>query len=215
MQNASLVLHDASITTPGPSHREHRSHPPSRLSRGPDRPVDLLPQPRIRRRATRRGFVAQAGVQVVKAIQHAHDQGILHRDIKPSNLLMDFHGTVWVADFGLAKATEDDDLTHTGDIVGTASGTWPCPSGSARARCDSRSDIYSLGLTLYEILARRPAFTAVDRSKLLLQVTTTNPPSLRSVDASIPRDLETVVQKTMTRDPADRYSRPPRPWPKT
>ena len=74
-----------------------------------------------------------------------------------------------------------------------------------QGRCDSRSDIYSLGITLYEILARRPAFTESDRSKLLLLVTTTNPPSLRSLDASIPRDLETIVLKAMARDPADRY----------
>ena len=130
--------------------------------------------------------MAQAGVQVAEAIQYAHDQGIFHRDIKPSNLLMDLHGTVWVADFGLAKATDDDDLTHTGDIVGTI--RYMAPE-RFQGRCDSRSDIYSLGITLYEILARRPAFTESDRSKLLLLVTTTNPPSLRSLDASIPRDL--------------------------
>ena len=146
--------------------------------------------------------VAQAGVQVADAIQYAHDQGILHRDIKPSNLLMDLHGTVWVADFGLAKATEDDDLTHTGDIVGTI--RYMAPE-RFQGRCDARSDVYSLGITLYEILARRPAFIEADRSKLLLLVTTTNPPSLRSLDPSISRDLETMVLKAMARDPADRY----------
>jgi eukaryotic-like serine/threonine-protein kinase len=200
LQNASLLLHEASITTPDlpigstEATRDRDSHA---------RPIDPSTFSSASDSSSRYArAVAQAGVQVAEAIQHAHDQGILHRDIKPSNLLMDLHGTVWVADFGLAKATEDDDLTHTGDIVGTI--RYMAPE-RFQGRCDSRTDIYSLGITLYEILARRPAFIELDRSKLLLLVTTTNPPSLRSLDASIPRDLETIVQKAMARDPADRY----------
>ena len=146
--------------------------------------------------------VAQIGVQVAEAIKYAHEQGILHRDIKPSNLLMDVHGTVWVADFGLAKAAQDDDLTHTGDIVGTI--RYMAPE-RFQGRCDVGSDLYSLGITLYEILARRPAFDEADRSKLLHKVTQTEPPRLRSVDPSIPRDLETIVLKAMAREPGDRY----------
>jgi RNA polymerase sigma-70 factor (subfamily 1) len=99
--------------------------------------------------------VALIGVQVAQALDFAHWQGILHRDIKPSNLLLDGQGTVWVTDFGLAKAVGGDDLTHSGEIVGTI--RYMAPE-RFEGRCDARSDVYALGLTLYELLARRPAF---------------------------------------------------------
>ena len=94
--------------------------------------------------------VARVGLQVAGALEYAHSQGIFHRDIKPSNLLLDAQGTAWVADFGLAKAVEGDDLTHTGDIVGTI--RYMAPE-RFQGRCDARSDVYALGLTLYEMLA--------------------------------------------------------------
>src|SRR5207248_593324 len=88
--------------------------------------------------------VARIGVQVAEALDYAHSQGVLHRDIKPSNLLLDTQGTVWVTDFGLAKATADADaLTHTGDIVGTL--RYMAPE-RFNGISDSRGDIYSLGL---------------------------------------------------------------------
>src|SRR5262249_60299089 len=93
---------------------------------------------------------------------------ILHRDIKPSNLLLDHRGNVWVADFGLAKASEGEDLTHTGDVVGTLRYLAP---ERLRGRSDPRGDGYSLGLTLYELLTLRPAFQAADRERLIQQVT--------------------------------------------
>src|SRR6185369_5475827 len=108
------------------------------------------------RRGTRGGAgltfwhsVANIGIQVAGALQHAHRQGVLHRDIKPSNLLLDSRGTVWVTDFGLAKADDGDDLTHTGDILGTL--RYMAPERFA-GKADARSDVYSLGLTLYELL---------------------------------------------------------------
>ena len=97
--------------------------------------------------------VARIGVQVAEALAYAHGQGILHRDIKPSNLLLDSDGNVWVADFGLAKAVGTDDLTHTGDIVGTV--RYMAPERFQGAG-DARADIYALGLTLYELLALAP-----------------------------------------------------------
>src|SRR5262249_41300270 len=111
--------------------------------------------------------VAGIGLQVAQALAYAHQQGTLHRDIKPSNILLDVHGVAWVTDFGLAKAVEDDDLTRTGDLVGTI--RYMAPE-RFRGRCDGRSDEYSLGLTLYELLALRPAFDASDREGLLYQV---------------------------------------------
>src|SRR5262249_6532876 len=134
---------------------------------------------------------------------YAHRRGTLHRDIKPSNLLLDGQGTVWVADFGLAKAADSDDLTHTGDIVGTL--RYMAPE-RFEGRCDARSDVYALGLTLYELLAGRPAFDGSDRSGRTRQVMQEEPPRLRALDPTIPRDLETVVRKAIDREPARRYA---------
>jgi tetratricopeptide (TPR) repeat protein len=147
--------------------------------------------------------VARVGLQVARALEYAHNQGILHRDIKPANLLLDCQGTVWVADFGLAKAVEGEDLTHTGDIVGTI--RYMAPE-RFQGRCDARSDIYALGLTLYEMLGLAPAFEQKSRQALIRQVMEEEPPRLRKLDPSIPRDLETVIHKAIARDPAARYA---------
>jgi len=134
--------------------------------------------------------VARIGVQVAEALAYAHAQGILHRDIKPSNLLLDRNGTVWVADFGLAKGIGADDLTHTGDIVGTV--RYLAPERFEGAG-DARADIYALGLTLYELLALRPAYEEKDRANLICQVTQEEPPRLRKLNRKVPLDLETIV----------------------
>jgi RNA polymerase sigma-70 factor (subfamily 1) len=147
--------------------------------------------------------VARIGIQVAEALAYAHGQGTLHRDIKPSNLLLDTHGTVWVTDFGLAKGADSDDLTQTGDLVGTL--RYMAPERFA-GQSDGRSDLYALGLTLYELLTLRPAFGASDRSRLIAQVQHEHPPHPRRVDPSVPRDLETIVLKAMAREPAHRYA---------
>jgi tetratricopeptide (TPR) repeat protein len=150
--------------------------------------------------------VARIGVQVADALAHAAGQGVLHRDIKPSNLLLDDTGNVWVTDFGLAKATTDgDNLTHTGDIVGTL--RYMAPE-RFNGQGDVRSDVYSLGLTLYELLALRPAFDEADRNKLVRQVMHDEPARPRKVNPAVPRDLETVVLKAIARDPTHRYQTP-------
>jgi WD40 repeat protein/serine/threonine protein kinase len=146
--------------------------------------------------------VARVGIQVAEALAYAHGQGTLHRDIKPSNLLLDTHGTVWVTDFGLAKAADSDDLTHTGDIVGTL--RYMAPERFT-GQSDPRSDLYGLGLTLYELLTLRPAFGGADRHKLIEDVRHTEPPSPRRLNAEVPRDLETVVLKAMAKEPGHRY----------
>jgi WD40 repeat protein/serine/threonine protein kinase/tetratricopeptide (TPR) repeat protein len=147
--------------------------------------------------------VAHIGVQVAEALEHAHGQGILHRDIKPSNLLLDLRGTVWVTDFGLAKADDQQNLTHTGDILGTLR---YMPPEAFEGKTDRRGDVYSLGLTLYELLALRPAFEDKDRHRLIKLVTTTEPQRLDRLTPSVPRDLVTVVHKAIDRDPAHRYA---------
>ena len=154
------------------------------------------------RRQTYWKSVAQIGTQVASALQYAHDQGILHRDIKPGNLLLDLRGTVWVTDFGLAKSSDQPDITHAGDILGTLR---YMPPEAFEGKMDSRSDLYSLGLTLYELLALKPAFDERDRHKLIRQVTTGEPAQLKNVNPEIPRDLATIVHKAIDRDSARRY----------
>ena len=151
--------------------------------------------------------VAHIGRQVADALDYAHKQGVLHRDIKPSNLLLDLRGTVWVTDFGLAKVSgpgaEGDNLTHTGDILGTLR---YMPPEAFKGRSDARGDIYSLGLTLYEMLILRPAFQEKGRHKLIKQVTTEEPAALDRVNEQIPRDLVTIIHKAIDREPSRRYA---------
>jgi WD40 repeat protein/serine/threonine protein kinase len=147
--------------------------------------------------------VARIGIQVASAVDYASSQGVLHRDIKPSNLLLDAQGNVWVTDFGLAKGMADsDDLTHTGDVIGTL--RYMAPERFS-GQGDLRSDLYSLGLTLYELLALRPAFDEADRHKLIRRVMNDEPVRPRKLNPAVPRDLETVVLKAIDRDPARRY----------
>ncbi|HUE71676.1 MAG TPA: tetratricopeptide repeat protein [Pirellulaceae bacterium] len=146
--------------------------------------------------------IARIGTQVGAALHYAHEQAVLHRDIKPSNLLLDTRGTVWVTDFGLAKADDQRDLTNTGDVLGTLRYMAPeMFSGQA----DRRSDVYSLGLTLYELLALRPAFDEADRGRLIRLVLHESPPRLRTLDPAIPRDLETIIHKAIDREASHRY----------
>jgi WD40 repeat protein len=146
---------------------------------------------------------ARIGLQVAEALEYAHRQGILHRDIKPSNLLLDTAGTAWVTDFGLAKSPEGDDLTGPGDILGTLR---YMPPERFRGESDPRGDIYSLGLTLYELLTLRPAFDDSDRTRLIERVQREPRAPPRQIDRRIPRDLETVVMKAMAPEPKDRYA---------
>ena len=141
-------------------------------------------------------------MQVAEALDYANRQGVLHRDVKPSNLLLDNHGNVWVADFGLAKTAEADDLTHTGDILGTI--RYMAPE-RFQGKCDARSDVYSLGLTLYELVALRPAYEAADRHALIQCVLHEEPERLKKLATAVPRDLETIIAKASAREPAGRY----------
>jgi WD40 repeat protein len=146
--------------------------------------------------------VAHIGVQVAEALEYAAGQGVLHRDVKPANLLLDVWGNVWLTDFGLAKATGTPDLTRTGDLVGTLRYLAP---ERFEGRADLRSDVYALGLTLYEMLSLRPAFEGRNQAELVRQITTTDAPRLDRLDPALPRDLVTVVHKATAREAADRY----------
>lgn len=146
--------------------------------------------------------VAALGCQVADALHYSHGQGVLHRDVKPSNLLADAQGRVWVTDFGLAKAVRSDDITVTGEIAGTL--RYMAPE-QLEGRADARSDVYSLGLTLYELLTFRPAFDEKDRSRLIRLVAEGRPTPPRRLNPAVPHDLETIVLKATARDPAHRY----------
>jgi WD40 repeat protein/serine/threonine protein kinase len=146
--------------------------------------------------------VAQIGRQVAGGLAYAHARGIIHRDIKPSNLLLDTEGVVWIADFGLAKG-DDEGLTLSGDVLGTV--RYMAPE-RFRGEADARADVYALGLTLYELLTLRPGFESRDRLELIELIKTEEPRRPRSVDARIPRDLETIVLKAIEKDPKARYS---------
>lgn len=146
--------------------------------------------------------VARIGMQAAEALQYAHQNDTLHRDIKPGNLLLDNDGRIWIADFGLAKALQDDDVTCSGDVVGTMAYVAP---ERFRGETTKASDIYSLGVTLYEMLTLKKAFDGADRVAVMNRVTTEPLPSPRRINRAVPRDLETIVLKAAAQDPKDRY----------
>ena len=149
--------------------------------------------------------IARLGIQAAEALEYAHQEGVIHRDIKPSNLLVDQHGKLHITDFGLARIQTAEDLTLTGDLVGTLRYMSP-EQLEGNVVVDQRTDVYSLGLTLYELLARQPAFTATARGDLVNEIINREPRSLQSCDRTIPADLATVVAKSIAKDPAERYT---------
>ncbi len=150
--------------------------------------------------------VAELGEQAAEALDHAHQLGIVHRDIKPANLLLDGRSNVWVTDFGLAHVQHGEaSLTGTGQMVGTPRYMSPEQALAKRAPIDHRTDVYSLGATLYELLTLRPAFASEDREELLRQIAFEEPPRPRRLERTIPAELEIIILKAMEKRPQDRY----------
>lgn len=139
---------------------------------------------------------------IADALEYSHANKILHRDIKPSNLLVDQKLKLWITDFGLVKELSNQTMTGTGDIFGTPQYLAP---ESLEGKYDQRSEVYCLGLTLYELLVLRPAYSDASPTQLFKRIATSSPKPLRQVDPGIPRDLETIVQRATDRDPARRY----------
>ncbi len=149
--------------------------------------------------------VAALGAQVAGALAHSHGLGILHRDIKPANLMFTENGHLWLTDFGLARFQDDNDLTRPGDLIGTIRYMSPEQAAGRRDLIDGRTDVYSLGMTLHELLTRRPAFPGSEGQALIQKMATEDPPPLRTLNPAIPVDLETIVIRATARWPTDRY----------
>jgi serine/threonine protein kinase/tetratricopeptide (TPR) repeat protein len=151
--------------------------------------------------------VANLGIQAAEALEHAHQEGVVHRDIKPANLMVDVKGHLWITDFGLARLQNDSGLTLSGDLVGTIRYMSPEQAIGQRAVVDPRTDLYSLGVTLYEMLTLEPAFDGRDRREVLRRIIEEDPRPLRAINPSVPRELETILQKATAKEPASRYLR--------
>jgi tRNA A-37 threonylcarbamoyl transferase component Bud32/tetratricopeptide (TPR) repeat protein len=148
-------------------------------------------------------WVANIGVQVAEALHHAHRQGTLHRDIKPANIILDLQGAAWVTDFGLAKLASHDDLTQTGDIIGTLQYMAP---ETLQNKADARSDLYSLGLVLFELLTLRQPFGESSAAGMIREMDSRELKNPRSINPEIPRDLENIVLKAGSHAPEQRYA---------
>lgn len=149
--------------------------------------------------------VAVLGIQAANALEHAHQRGVVHRDIKPANLLLDQEANLYLTDFGLARIDADVGVTMTGDLIGTLRYMAPEQALAKRVDIDHRADIYSLAVTLYELLTLRPAFDAEDRGALLKQIAFEESTPAQRINPEIPTDLQTIVHKAMSKDMEDRY----------
>ncbi|MBI4605152.1 MAG: serine/threonine protein kinase, partial [Planctomycetes bacterium] len=149
--------------------------------------------------------LAAALAGAADGLQHAHEHGVVHRDVKPSNLICDREGKLRILDFGLARLEGQKSLTVSGDLVGTPLYMSPEQARRRKVEVDRRTDIWSLGATLYEMLALRPPFQGKDHQDTLSQIIEREPVPPRRLDDRIPRDLETIVLKCLRKDPAGRY----------
>src|SRR5207245_8636025 len=150
--------------------------------------------------------VAHLGTQAAEALEHAHQFGVIHRDIKPANLLVDANGRLWITDFGLAHCQSQPGLTMTGDVVGTLRYMSPEQALAKRTALDARTDVYSLGATLYELLTLQPAYNGRNREEVLRQIAFEEPRLPSRWNKAVPAELETIVLKAMAKSPEERYA---------
>ena len=149
---------------------------------------------------------ARIARQVADALGHAHRQGVVHRDVKPDNILLDGAGHVLVTDFGIAKAAQEasvSQLTTEGMVVGTPH--YMSPEQATGERVDARSDIYSLGVVLYQMLAGAPPFDGESAQSILMKQATVTAVPIKRVRRDVPTVLAGVVDRTLAKDPAERF----------
>lgn len=152
-----------------------------------------------------RAEVAECVAQVADALAAAHEAGVIHRDVKPSNIIIGLDGRIRVVDFGLAKALDTASVSVSGELTGTPHYMSPEQTLAKRAPVDHRSDIFSLGVILYELLTLRRPFTGDDLQNIFYSICFQDPPSIARVDSSVPRDLVTICEKALAKDPARRF----------
>ena len=149
--------------------------------------------------------VIHVGISIASALDEAHRAGIVHRDIKPANIMVSSDRRVLVTDFGIAKAGSDSDLTVTGTLLGTAK--YLAPEQVTGAKIDPRSDLYSLGVVLFEALTGSVPFRADTDAATALARLHQDPPPVRQLRPNVPPELEAIVAKLMARDPDGRFPR--------
>ncbi len=165
--------------------------------------ITTAPTPR-RVRDYRR--LARLLADVADGLDHAHRQNVIHRDIKPQNLMLGRDGALHITDFGLARLLDEPNVTVTGEMLGTPAYMSPEQVDSDRDRIDHRTDIYSLGVTLYELLAGRRPFEGTTREQIIARIRTREPRPPRKCNADVPLDLDTICLRAMEKNPARRYA---------
>jgi serine/threonine protein kinase len=167
--------------------------------------ADVLNESRAQSVPLNLDTLARWGLEAAEALAHAHQRGVVHRDVKPSNLLIDREGLLWLTDFGLAKREDEATLTLSGTLMGTPRYMSPEQADPSKSAVDHRSDIYSLGATLYELATGRPVFDSSTSHGMLLKILRDDAIPPRVIRAEIPRDLETIIQKCLNKQPEGRY----------
>ena len=184
--------------------RNSESEMPANLHHSTDK-HDVSSRPRFNNQRRYFRNVAAIARDAANALQHAHDKGVLHRDIKPGNLILDPQRNIWVSDFGLARQTTGGDETETKTFGGTAA---YLPPEFFDGKVDQRSDIYALGLTIYELLTLQPAFADASPGETMKRVASGSfePVPPRNINRQIPADLQTVLLNCLANQPNHRYA---------
>ena len=200
---ADAICHQTTLIQPGEA-----IAPPAAPAAAPD--VDTrnsLPSSTLASIRSRSHIesIVRLGVQAAEALHYAHQCGVIHRDIKPSNLMLDGRANLWITDFGLARCQQTSPMSVTGDLMGTLRYMSPEQASGRVHAVDHRTDIYSLGITLYELLTLRLAFDAPNRIELITLINQSTPVAPRKLNPAIPADLETILCKAISREPLERY----------